>query len=101
MYDFFPHLFLGVFLSGHRLGKETVGLNGAKALFLSISDGDTMRLPGNSLCDFVFLLFLYSVSFSCILSSPFEESINSSEFPRSFFVCFVLVFLWLLLWLCK
>ena len=76
MYDFSPHLFLGVFLSGHRLGKERVGLNGAKALFLSISDGDIVQLPGNSLCDFVFILFLYSVSFSCILSSSFEESIN-------------------------
>lgn len=71
-------------LSGHRLGKETVGLNGAKALFLTSLDGDIVRLPGNSLCDFVFILFLYSVSFSCILSSSFEASTNSSEFPRSF-----------------
>ena len=91
MYGFSPHLFLGVFLSGHRLGKETVGLNGAEALFFSISDGDTVWLLGNSLCDFIFILFLYSVSFSYILLSSFEEFINSSEFPRSFFVCFVLV----------
>ena len=68
-----------------------MGLNGAEALFFSISDGDTVWLLGNSLCDFIFILFLYSVSFSYILLSSFEEFINSSEFPRSFFVCFVLV----------
>ena len=62
MYGFSPHLFLGVFLSVHRLGKETVGLNGAEALFFSISDGDTR---GSQEIPFVtFILFLYSVSFS-------------------------------------
>ena len=41
-----------------------MGLNGAEGLFLRICNGDTIWLPGTSLCDFIFTVFLYSVTFS-------------------------------------
>lgn len=47
-----------------QVREKTVGLSGAVGLFLSISAGDTTWLPANSLCGFIFALFLCAVIFS-------------------------------------
>lgn len=86
----FPPFIFSVFLSGHRLGKETVGLNGAKALFLSISDGDIVRLPGNS-SDFVFILF-FILSHSPVFCHPLFEAAH--KLFQSFQELFLFVLFW-------
>lgn len=72
-------------MSGHRLGKEKVGLNGAVGLFLSICASDTTWLPGNPS---VALFSLFTFILSCFLLGFLRAFLANPQLPLSF-VCVI------------